>query len=100
MLDRWLAGLLEECAVEHAETDGRTNDGDDPEADHDVDLAPANLFEVVVQWRLPEDALVSGLPRHVLDDLRPGDDDEEYADDRQQQDRVRGHGFAGDQATD
>src|SRR3954451_8118442 len=51
--------------VEDAETAGDAEPGDDPEADHDRDLLPAEQLEVVLQRRHPEDPV----PRLHAEDL-------------------------------
>ena len=65
------------------EADQRQHDGDDPEADHDLRLGPAQLLEMVVDRRHQEDALAGALEDGDLDDHRERLDDEEAADDRQ-----------------
>ena len=48
------------------------NAGDDPEADHDLGLAPALHLEVVMQRRHPEDALAGELERGDLQERPTG----------------------------
>src|SRR5437868_3197733 len=46
----------------------RQHHRDDPEADHDLRLGPAELLEMVMDRRHPEDALAGELERHHLHD--------------------------------
>src|SRR5262245_63460103 len=50
----------------------REHDRDDPEADHDLRLGPAELLEVVVDRSHLEDVLAREFERDQLQDQRPG----------------------------
>src|SRR5580704_5945533 len=59
----------------------REHDRDDPEADDDLRLGPAELFEMMVDRRHLEDALSGELERHHLHDHRYRLEHEQSADD-------------------
>src|SRR5579862_491668 len=69
--------------LQRREREQRTDDRDDPEADDDLRLGPAEELEVVVDRRHAEDALPPQLERHHLADHRQRLDDEDAADDQQ-----------------
>src|SRR5262249_29607594 len=58
----------------------RQHHGNDPEADHDLRLSPAELLIVVVDRRHLEHALAGELERHDLDDHRNRFQHEQTAD--------------------
>src|SRR5271168_1111714 len=59
----------------------REHDRNDPEADHDLRLGPAELLEMMVDRRHAEHPLAGELERHHLDDHRDGFEHEQAADD-------------------
>src|SRR5450631_2528836 len=54
--------------LQRGEAGQRQHHRDDPEPDHDLRLGPAQLLEMVVDRRHPEDALAGELERHHLHD--------------------------------
>src|SRR5579859_4060692 len=68
------------------------HDRDDPEADHDGRLRPAELLEMVVDWGHQEDPAPGPLEPGDLDDHRQGLGDEQAADQGQDDLLARGHG--------
>src|SRR5690606_20335612 len=65
------------------EREERADERDDPEADDDLRLGPAEQLEVVVDRRHAEDPLPAELEGADLEDHRERLDDEDAADDRQ-----------------
>src|SRR3954468_13315036 len=88
----------QEVAVEQAEADGHADARDDPEPNHDVDLAPPRQLEVVLQGRHPEHPLAGGLERDDLDDHGHRDDDEQATEDDGEQRGAGGDREAADEA--
>ena len=70
--------------LQGGQSDEGEDDRDDPEADHDLLLRPANLLEVVVDGRHPEDPPSGQLEGGHLDHDRQGLDDEDAADNGEQ----------------
>src|ERR1700738_3571561 len=54
--------------LQRGEAGERQHHRDDPEPDHDLRLGPAQLLEMVVDRRHPEDTLAGELERHHLHD--------------------------------
>src|SRR6056297_3637254 len=67
--------------LERRQPDHRKHDGDDPEADHDLRLGPAQLLEMVMDRRHLEHALARQLVGGDLDDHRGSLEHEQAADD-------------------
>ena len=61
----------------------RQHHRDDPEPDHDLRLGPAQLLEMVMDRRHPEDTFAGELERYHLHDHRDGFEHEQAADHRQ-----------------
>jgi hypothetical protein len=55
------ADVVQEIGVEQAKANGDPDSSDGPKPDDDVDLAPANHLEMVVQRRHTKDPLAGGL---------------------------------------
>src|SRR5689334_1159230 len=62
--------LARSAQFQRGETGERQHDRDDPEADHDLRFGPAQLLEMVMDRRHPEDAFPRQLERSDLDDHR------------------------------
>src|SRR5688500_1265343 len=77
----------------------RQHEADDPEADDDRRLRPAELLEMVVDRRHPEDALAGALVDQDLDDHRQRLDDEQAADDAEHDLVLGGDGDGAERAT-
>src|SRR5256714_10913020 len=90
----------EEVPVEEAEPDRHADPRDDPEPDHDVDLAPPGQLEMMVQRGHPEHPFTGGTERDDLDDQRQRGDHEEQADDEQEQLGTGGHRHPRDEPTE
>src|SRR3954465_5340661 len=76
--------------LEGAEAREGKHEADDPEADHDRRLGPAEMLEMVVDRRHQEDALAGALVDNDLDHDRQRPDPEQTADDRQHELMVGG----------
>src|ERR1700761_6227762 len=66
--------------LQGGEAGERQHDGDDPEADHDLRLGPAQLLEMMMDRRHPEDALAGELEGGDLHDDRHRFQHEQAAD--------------------
>src|ERR1700753_2204664 len=69
--------------LQRRETGERQHDRDDPEADHDLRLGPAELLEMMMQRRHLEHPLAGALERRDLHDHRDRLEHEKAADHRQ-----------------
>ena len=69
--------------LERREAGEREHEADDPEADHDGRLGPAEMLEMVVDRRHQENALAGALVDRDLDHDRQRLDHEQAADDGQ-----------------
>src|SRR5690606_10643977 len=86
--------------VEQSQPEGDEESGQDPEADDDRHLCPAQELEVVLERRHPEDAFAGGLEGGDLDDHRERDHDEETAEDDDEQLGAGRDGQAGHRTTE
>src|SRR5690606_100426 len=73
------------------EPDQGKDNADDPEADHDLRLGPAEMLEVMVDRRHLEDALAGEFERGDLNDHRDGLEYEQAADDGEHDLMLGGH---------
>src|SRR5262249_34479187 len=76
-----VTGIKSSPQLEGRKPGEREHDRDDPEADHDLRLGPAELLEMVVDRRHAEDALAGELEGDHLDDHRHGFQHEQAAHD-------------------
>src|SRR6266540_3740117 len=91
---------LRDRLLVHGEPDRRADRGDDPEAQDDLRLRPAEDLEVVVHRGHQEDPLAEGLEGEDLDEHAERLDDEDAAEDEQELLGLRHHRQAGDRAAE
>src|SRR6266566_3268580 len=78
-----VTGITRSPQLERGQAGKRKHHRDDPEADDDLRLGPAELLEVMMDRRHPEDPLAGQLVRHHLHDDRDRLEHEQPADHRE-----------------
>src|ERR1700744_3579360 len=78
-----VTGIIGSAQLQRGEAGERQHHRDDPEADHDLRLGPAELLEMMVYRRHLEDAFTGELERRHLHDHRDRLQPEKAADHRQ-----------------
>src|SRR5690349_3024636 len=86
--------------LERRQSGQRQHDRDDPEADHDLRLGPAELLEMVMQRRHLEHPLAGETERHHLHDHRHRLEHEQAADDGERDFVLGGDRDRADQAAE
>src|SRR3954451_12042542 len=78
-----VTGIKQSPQFQRREAGKRQHHRDDPEPDHDLRFGPAQLLEVMMNWRHPEHAFAGELERNHLHNHRDGFQHEHPADHRQ-----------------